>query len=142
MVGDEVADKVTINNNNARDNESMVYLGPHGDGVPVWLNKIWVEADIRITTGFVEPHFFAGFSGGPKTVAPGLAGLETGLTPHDAQRIGDPRATGASAKVTHYTTTSGRWCRQWEVSTSRSMASSPRPTDREGFRRPGPGDAR
>ena len=50
---------------------------------------------MRITTGFVEPHFFAGFSGGPKLVAPGLAGLETVLTLHDAKRIGDPRATWA-----------------------------------------------
>ena len=48
----------------------------------------WVDADVRITTGFVEPHFFAGFSGGPKMVAPGLAGLETVLTLHDARRIG------------------------------------------------------
>jgi nickel-dependent lactate racemase len=48
---------------------------------------------VRITTGFVEPHFFAGFSGGPKLVAPGLAGLETVLTLHDAARIGSPEAT-------------------------------------------------
>jgi len=51
-----------------------------------------VEADVRITTGYVEPHFFAGFSGGPKMVAPGLAGLETVLTLHDAARIGHPNA--------------------------------------------------
>jgi nickel-dependent lactate racemase len=60
--------------------------------VPVWLNRHWVDADIRITTGFVEPHFFAGFSGGPKLVAPGLAGLDTVLTLHDARRIGDANA--------------------------------------------------
>jgi nickel-dependent lactate racemase len=65
----------------------------HGNGVPVWLNSEWVSADVRITTGFVEPHFFAGFSGGPKLVAPGLAGLETVLTLHDASRIGSARAT-------------------------------------------------
>lgn len=93
MVGDQVADSVTIINHDARDNDSLIYLGQHGKEVPVWLNKIWVEADIRITTGFVEPHFFAGFSGGPKMVAPGLAGLETVLSLHNAQRIGDPRAT-------------------------------------------------
>jgi nickel-dependent lactate racemase len=93
MVGDEVADSVRIVNHDARDDSSLVYLGRHGNGVPVWLNRTWVEADIRITTGFVEPHFFAGFSGGPKMVAPGLAGLETVLTLHDASRIGDPRAT-------------------------------------------------
>jgi lactate racemase len=47
---------------------------------------------VKITTGFVEPHFFAGFSGGPKMVAPGLAGLDTVLTLHDARRIGHPDA--------------------------------------------------
>jgi len=61
--------------------------------VPVWLNEQWVDADVRLTTGFVEPHFFAGFSGGPKMVAPGLAALDTVLVLHDAARIGDPRAT-------------------------------------------------
>jgi len=67
-------------------------MGRFGADVPVWLNSEWVAADVRITTGFVEPHFFAGFSGGPKLVAPGLAGLETTLTLHDAARIGHPEA--------------------------------------------------
>jgi nickel-dependent lactate racemase len=57
------------------------------------LNREWLAADVRITTGFVEPHFFAGFSGGPKMVAPGLAGLETVLILHDARRIGHQNAT-------------------------------------------------
>ena len=48
------------------------------DGVPVALNREWLDADVRITTGFVEPHFFAGFSGGPKMVAPGLAAPRDG----------------------------------------------------------------
>jgi len=69
-----------------------VWRGRHGADVPVWLARDWVEADVRLTTGFVEPHFFAGFSGGPKLVAPGLAALETVLTLHDARRIGDPKA--------------------------------------------------
>lgn len=60
--------------------------------MPVWLKREWVEADVRITAGLVEPHFFAGFSGGPKMVAPGLAGLETVLSLHDAARIGHPMA--------------------------------------------------
>ncbi len=95
MLGDEVVDRVRVVNHDARDDSSLVYLGRHGDGVPVFLNRLWVDADVRITTGFVEPHFFAGFSGGPKLVAPGLAGLETVLTLHDAKRIGDPNATWA-----------------------------------------------
>ncbi|MEP7089769.1 MAG: nickel-dependent lactate racemase [Nocardioidaceae bacterium] len=95
MLGDEVAASVRVVNHDARDDSSLVFLGIHGAGVPVFLNREWAEADVRITTGFVEPHFFAGFSGGPKLVAPGLAGLETVLTLHDAKRIGDPRATWA-----------------------------------------------
>jgi len=95
MLGDEVAARVRVVNHDARDDASLVWLGRHGNDVPVFLNRHWVEADVRITTGFVEPHFFAGFSGGPKLVAPGLAGLETVLTLHDAKRIGDPRATWA-----------------------------------------------
>ncbi|GAA0940298.1 nickel-dependent lactate racemase [Pseudonocardia zijingensis] len=95
MLGDAVVDAVSVVNHDARDPSSLVHLGTHGDGVPVWLDRHWVEADLRITTGFVEPHFFAGFSGGPKLVAPGLAGLDTVLTLHDARRIGHPQATWA-----------------------------------------------
>jgi lactate racemase len=95
MLGDEVVQRVRVVNHDARDDSSLVYLGRHGADVPVFLNREWVDADVRITTGFVEPHFFAGFSGGPKLVAPGLAGLETVLTLHDAKRIGDPAATWA-----------------------------------------------
>jgi nickel-dependent lactate racemase len=93
MLGDELVDSLRIVNHDARDTGSLTWCGVHGNGVPVWLNREWVAADVRITTGFVEPHFFAGFSGGPKLVAPGLAGLETVLTLHDATRIGSTRAT-------------------------------------------------
>lgn len=92
MLGPDILAACTVVNHDARDRASLVDLGMVGD-VPVWLNRIWVEADLRITTGFVEPHFFAGFSGGPKMVAPGLAGIDTVLELHNARRIGDPRAT-------------------------------------------------
>jgi nickel-dependent lactate racemase len=91
--GERAVGAISVVNHDARDRDSLVFLGEHGRGVPVWLNRRWVDADVRVTTGFVEPHFFAGFSGGPKLVAPGLAGLETVLVLHDATRIGDPRAT-------------------------------------------------
>jgi lactate racemase len=93
MFGDEVVDRIRIVNHDARDPDSQRWVGAFGDGVPVWLNRHWVDADVRITTGFVEPHFFAGFSGGPKLVAPGLAALETVLTLHNAARISHPKAT-------------------------------------------------
>jgi nickel-dependent lactate racemase len=92
MFGPDLVDRVRIVNHDSRDLSSLQWMGTLGAGVPVWLNRQWVNADIRITTGFVEPHFFAGFSGGPKMVAPGLAGLDTVLTLHDARRIGHPNA--------------------------------------------------
>jgi lactate racemase len=93
MFGEDVVDHVRVVNHDARDQGQLTWMGTFGDEVPVWLNREWAEADVRITTGFVEPHFFAGFSGGPKLVAPGLAALETVLVLHDAARIGSPRAT-------------------------------------------------
>lgn len=93
MFGPWVARNVHVICHDCRDRQSLVWCGTAGADVPVWLNRTWVEADVRITTGLVEPHFFAGFSGGPKMVAPGLAGLETVLALHDASRIGHPSAT-------------------------------------------------
>ncbi len=92
MLGPDVLATWRVEDHDARDPGHLVDLGMVGD-VPVRLAREWVEADVRITTGFVEPHFFAGFSGGPKMVAPGLAGLETTLELHNARRIGDARAT-------------------------------------------------
>jgi nickel-dependent lactate racemase len=66
------------------------------DGVPVLLDRRYLDADLRIVTGFVEPHFFAGFSGGPKGVCPGLAALSTILEAHSPARIADRRATWAA----------------------------------------------
>jgi nickel-dependent lactate racemase len=60
---------------------------------PALVEAAFLDCDVRITTGFIEPHFFAGFSGGPKMVAPGLAALETVLDLHSAARIAHPCAT-------------------------------------------------
>jgi nickel-dependent lactate racemase len=93
MLGAQLLARVRVVNHDARDHDAIRWLGQMAGDVPVGLHHEWVDADVRITTGFVEPHFFAGFSGGPKMVAPGLAALETVLALHDARRIGDPRAT-------------------------------------------------
>ena len=92
MLGPDLAGELRVVMHDARNTESLIRLGDTSTGVPVLLNREWVEADFRITTGFVEPHFFAGFSGGPKMVAPGLAGLDTVMVLHDAKRIGHPLA--------------------------------------------------
>ena len=93
MLGADIARRYRVVNHDSRAASTLVHVGTTTTGVPVSLNRIWMDADIRITTGFVEPHFFAGFSGGPKLVTPGLAGLDTVLVLHDATRIGDPKAT-------------------------------------------------
>ena len=81
MLGREVLDRCRVINHDSRDASSLERIGTTSTGVDVRLNREWLAADVRITTGFVEPHFFAGFSGGPKMVAPGLAGLATVMTP-------------------------------------------------------------
>jgi len=93
MLGRDIVDECRVLNHDGRHSPSLESIGHTSTGVHVLLNREWLAADVRITTGFVEPHFFAGFSGGPKMVAPGLAGLETVMTLHDAARIGHPNAT-------------------------------------------------
>jgi nickel-dependent lactate racemase len=93
MLGEWVVENIRIINNNCHDKESLVNLGQSKFGCDVYLNKDYVEADFRIVTGFIEPHFFAGFSGGPKGIMPGIAGIETIMTFHNAKMIGDPRST-------------------------------------------------
>jgi len=93
MLGPEVVRDYRVVNHSAFDPEGLTLVGDTPDAIPVWLNRLWMESDFRITTGFVEPHFFAGFSGGPKMVAPGLAGFDTILGLHGAAMIGHPDAT-------------------------------------------------
>ena len=92
MLGTDLVAALRVVNHDCRDHAGLTDLGLLGNDVPVWIDSEWLAADVRITTGFVEPHLFAGFSGGPKMVAPGLAGLETVLVLHDAKRIGHPLA--------------------------------------------------
>ncbi len=92
MLGDEIAGKYRVVNHDGFDESALERIGSTKGGIEVRLNRRWVESDIRITTGFVEPHFFAGFSGGPKMVAPGLAGFGTIMRLHDAAMIAHPEA--------------------------------------------------
>src|SRR6185369_313658 len=80
-------------NHEPENPEALVSVGTTHDGRPALLNRHLVEADVRIITGFIEPHLFAGFSGGPKGILPGVAGLETVMSNHGARNISDPSAT-------------------------------------------------
>ena len=93
MLGPEVVGGYRVVNHNGFDGGQLIGAGETSQGIPIWLNRHWLESDVRITTGFAEPHFFAGFSGGPKMVAPGLAGLDTIMGLHSASLIGHPNAT-------------------------------------------------
>ena len=93
MLGSEVVRNYRVINHNAFDQNAVRQAGITPEGIPIWLNRQWLDSDVRITTGFVEPHFFAGFSGGPKMVAPGLAAFDTTMRLHSAALIGHPDST-------------------------------------------------
>jgi nickel-dependent lactate racemase len=93
MLGEDIVDTVKIVHNHYHDKDSLVKVGHSEYGCDVYLNKDYVESDFKIVTGFIEPHFFAGFSGGPKGIMPGIAGIETIMTFHNARMIGDIRST-------------------------------------------------
>ncbi len=79
-------------NHEPENADAHVQVGVTRDGTPALLNRHLVEADVRIITGFIEPHFFAGFSGGPKGIMPGVAHLHTVMSNHGARNIGDANA--------------------------------------------------
>jgi lactate racemase len=72
---------------------ALTQFGTMRDGSPALINRHLAEADVRIITGFIEPHFFAGFSGGIKGIIPGCGGLRSIMSNHGFKNIGDPRAT-------------------------------------------------
>tara|TARA_B100001123_G_scaffold430295_1_gene550005 strand:+ start:16956 stop:18005 length:1050 start_codon:yes stop_codon:yes gene_type:complete len=93
MLGPELVSRFRIISPKPRTASCNVFVGHTSSGRPVALNREYVEADIRITTGFIEPHFFAGFSGGAKLTLPGVASAESILANHDANMIGDSNST-------------------------------------------------
>ena len=93
MLGDRLVDGYHCIQHSAFDEASLVELGQTSYGHPVRINRTYMEADVRILTGFIEPHFFAGFSGGPKAVLPSLTGVESVLTNHSIDFISHPKAT-------------------------------------------------
>lgn len=91
IVGPEVAAGYRVVNHDARDLESHAHLGETESGTPVFIDKRFVNADLHITLGFIEPHLMLGCSGGRKLVAPGLAARETITVLHNPRFMRDPR---------------------------------------------------
>ncbi|MES2625450.1 MAG: nickel-dependent lactate racemase [Pseudomonadota bacterium] len=93
MVGAEIAARYKVINHNAFDPDSLLQVGVREGGLPIYMNRHYVEADKRIIMGFIEPHFMAGFSGGYKAIFPGITDFESIMFYHRAAVIGDPRST-------------------------------------------------
>jgi nickel-dependent lactate racemase len=92
---DAVHDRARVANHFARDREAHVDLGRTPSGIPILLDRRFVEADLRIVVGLVEPHFMAGYSGGRKLVVPGVAHSDTIFKLHAGVIMDHARAANA-----------------------------------------------
>jgi nickel-dependent lactate racemase len=92
MVGSFIAENYRIENHHGQKLEEHTCLGTSPRGVPIWLDTRYVQADLKITVGLIEPHFMAGFSGGRKLICPGIAALETIQVWHSPAFLEHPRA--------------------------------------------------
>jgi len=100
MLGAEVAQTYRIEQNNAFDPATRFTWAETSNDHEIWINRVYAEADVKILTGYIEPHFFAGFSGGGKAVMPGMAGQKTVLGNHGARMIANPGPPGALPTAT------------------------------------------
>jgi nickel-dependent lactate racemase len=92
MVGDFVFENYRIENHRGERLDEHTHLGTSPNGVPVWIDSRYLDADLKITTGLIEPHLMAGFSGGRKLICPGIAALETIRAWHSPRFIEDLNA--------------------------------------------------
>ena len=89
---------VRIINHDCKDESSLVYLGDSSRGTRIMVNKLYVEADLKIATGLVESHFMAGASGGRKAVCPGLIGENSTFVFHGVPLMADPASRDLNIK--------------------------------------------
>lgn len=94
--GDALVSRETFILHDCADQDSLRQLGLLPSGGELWLNKQALDTDLLVAEGFIEPHFFAGFSGGRKSVLPGIAGRQTVLANHCSAFIDDPHARAGS----------------------------------------------
>jgi nickel-dependent lactate racemase len=92
MLGLDIVAGYRVENHHGKVKEEHDFLGVTPNGVPVWLDSRYLRADLKITTGLIEPHLMAGYSGGRKVICPGIAGLETVKVWHGPRFLEHPRA--------------------------------------------------
>ncbi len=93
MLGADLVKNYRIVNHTAHDKSTLTQVGRTSFGAEVWFCTEYLKADVKILTGFIEPHFFAGFSGGPKMILPGVAGIDTVMHAHGAKMVGSDKST-------------------------------------------------
>ena len=92
MVGRDIIDTYRIVNHFSQQPEHHEYLGKTRNGTPVYIDKTYLESDLKITTGLIEPHLMAGYSGGRKAVCPGVASVETMQVMHGPELMEHPKS--------------------------------------------------
>lgn len=92
LVGPHLLGACKVVSHDARDRSELAPLARDSSGADVWVHRAYAEADLRILTGFVEPHLFAGFSGGGKAVLPAIADAQSIMRNHSARNLAHPRA--------------------------------------------------
>ncbi len=93
MFGDAIVDHEKIVVNEAFKDEDFAYVRSLPSGAELWVNKVALDCDLLITEGFIEPHFFAGFSGGRKSILPGICNAATVNENHSYKAISSPYST-------------------------------------------------
>jgi len=93
LLGAGIRGAYEVVQNDASDRATQAQISDLAPGRPLLINRQLAECDLKILTGFIEPHFFAGYSGGGKAVMPGMAGMETIMNNHSASFIAHPSAT-------------------------------------------------
>ena len=93
MFGDAIVDNEKIVVNEAFKDEDFAYVRGLPSGAELWVNKVALDCDLLITEGFIEPHFFAGFSGGRKSILPGICNAATVNENHSYKAISSPYST-------------------------------------------------
>ena len=92
LVGEYVAGNYRCVNHHGKATEEHDYLGTTENGVPMWIDNRYTRADLKVTTGLIEPHLMAGYSGGRKVICPGIVGLETVRVWHGPKFLEHPKA--------------------------------------------------
>ncbi len=92
MVGSHIMETYRIVNHFSQKPETQAYLGKTENDTPVYINKTYLEADLKITTGLIEPHLMAGYSGGRKAICPGIASVETMKVMHGPELMEHPKS--------------------------------------------------